>query len=79
MPPISLYWFAAQHQTSTPRPQKYGCYDVKLSAESNELGILFKKQQEVAKKWLELKYSGKTPNSVVRRLRVKGGLSGRMT
>ena len=24
MPPISLYWFSAQHQTSTLRPQKIG-------------------------------------------------------
>ena len=40
MPPISLYWFAAQQQTSTVRPQKYGRFYVKFSAQSNEF-VLF--------------------------------------
>ena len=60
MPLILLYWFGAQQQTSTFRPQKCGCFYVKFSAESNELGLIFQKQQEVAKKWLKLKYSGKS-------------------
>ena len=70
MPPVSLYWFAAQQQTSTVRPQKYGCFYVKFSAESNGFGLFFLKQQEVAKKWLRRKQSVKPPDGVVRRLRV---------
>ena len=41
MTPILLYWFAVQQQTSTPRPQNYGCFYVKLSSESNELDLFF--------------------------------------
>ena len=55
MPPISLYWFAAQQQTSTLRRQLYGCFKVKFGGESNGLGLFFLKQQEVAKKGLQLK------------------------
>ena len=43
MPPISLYWFAAQKQTSTLRPRKYDCFYVKFSAESNGFGLFFLK------------------------------------
>ena len=39
MPPISLYWFAAQQQTSALRPEKYGCFYVKFSAEFNRFGL----------------------------------------
>ena len=73
---ILLYWFAAQYtsaqqQTSTLRRQKIGFFYVKFSAEFNGLNLFFYKQQEVVKKWLKLKWSGKTPIGVVRRLRVK--------
>ena len=50
MPPISLYWFAAQQQTSTRRRQRYGCFKVKFSRESNGLGLFILNQQEVVKK-----------------------------
>ena len=55
MQAISLYWFAAQHQTSTFTLQKFGLFYVKFSAEPNELSLIFEKQQEVAKKRLSLK------------------------
>ena len=70
MQPISLYWFAAQQQTSTLRGQKCDLFYVKFSAKFNELSLFFKKQQEVAEKWLKLNYSGKTPIGVIRTLRV---------
>ena len=43
MPPLSLHWFAAQQQTSTVRRQKYGCFCVKFSAESNGFSLFFLK------------------------------------
>ena len=57
MQAISLYWFAAQQQTSTSRRQKNDLFDPKFSAEFNELSLKFSKQQEVAKKCLKLKQS----------------------
>ena len=36
---MSLYWFAAQQQTSTVRPQKYNLFYVKFSAQSNGFGL----------------------------------------
>ena len=47
---ISLYWFAAQQQTSTLRRQEIVFFYVKFHAEFNGLSIFFLKQQEVAKK-----------------------------
>ena len=53
MPPILLYWFAAQQQTSTLRLQKYGFFYVKFSTEYNGFGLFFEKQQKVSKKQLK--------------------------
>ena len=39
MRPISLYWFAAQQQTITLRPQNSRYFYVKFSAKSNGLGL----------------------------------------
>ena len=39
MQAISLYWFVAQQQTSTLRLEKIGLFDVKFSADFNELGL----------------------------------------
>ena len=39
MQAISLYLFAAQQQTSTLRRQKIGLFDVKYSADFNELSL----------------------------------------
>ena len=39
MPLIFLYWFAAQQQISALRPEKYGCFYVKFSAEFNGFGL----------------------------------------
>ena len=36
---ISLYWFAAQHRTSTFSRQKFGLFYLQLSAEFNELTL----------------------------------------
>ena len=36
MQAISLYWFASQQQTSTPRRQKFALFYPKHSAEFNE-------------------------------------------
>ena len=55
MPPILMYWFAAQQQTCTLRPQKYGSFYVKFSAEFNGCGLFFQKQKEVAIKWIKRK------------------------
>ena len=41
MQAISLYWFAAQQQTSALRRQKIGLLYVKLSAEFNEPSLYF--------------------------------------
>ena len=38
---VSLYWFAAQHQTSTSRRQKFDLLDLKFSTEFNELSLKF--------------------------------------
>ena len=43
---------------------------MKFSAESNELSFFFSKSNsKKPKKWLKLKYSGKTPIRVVRRVK----------
>ena len=70
MQAISLYWFATQQQTSTFRWEKscFTLFYLKLSAELNELNFNLQKQQEVAKKWLKLKESGKTIDYVFRSL-----------
>ena len=39
--PISLYWFAAQQQTSTSRRQKFDLFYSKLVSEFNELSLKF--------------------------------------
>ena len=52
---ILLYWFAAQQYISTLRRQGIRLFDVKFSADFNELSLLLSRQQEVAKKWLKLK------------------------
>ena len=39
MQAISLYWFAAQQQTSTLKPQKFGFFYAKFSAEFNEISL----------------------------------------
>ena len=50
MQAISLYWFAAQQQTSTLTRQKPGFFYAKLSAEFNQVSLFFwKQQEEVAK------------------------------
>ena len=41
MQAILLHWFAAQQQPSTPRRQKISLFDVKFSADFNELGLFF--------------------------------------
>ena len=43
MQAVSLYWFAAQQQTSTLRRQKIDFFDVKFNANFNELSIFFLK------------------------------------
>ena len=43
---------------------------MKFSADFNELSLNFQKQQKVGKKLLKLKFSGKTPIGIFRRLRV---------
>ena len=48
MPVISLYWFAAQQQTSTLRRQKYRSIYSKFSVELSELTPRFQNPQEVA-------------------------------
>ena len=53
MLPISLYWFAAQQQSSTLRLQNCACFYIKFNAESNGLGLFFLKRtrsgQKIAK------------------------------
>ena len=39
MSPILMYWFDAQQQTCTLRPQNCGCFYLKFSAQSNGLGL----------------------------------------
>ena len=41
MQAISLYWFAAQLQTSTLAQQKLGSFYAKFSAEFNEISLFF--------------------------------------
>ena len=65
-----MYWFAVQQQTSTLDGKKFSLFYLKFRAESNARSRNFSKQQEVAKKLLKLKQSGKTPTGVVRRLRL---------
>ena len=36
---VSLYWFAAQQQTSTSRRQKFDLFDLKFSTEFSELSL----------------------------------------
>ena len=50
MPVISVYWFAAQQQTSTCRRQKSRSIYSKFSVEENELTPSFQNSQEVAQK-----------------------------
>ena len=50
MPEISLYWFAAQQQTSTRRRQKSCSIYSKFIVEESELTPSFQKPQEVAQK-----------------------------
>ena len=47
---ISLYWFAAQQQTSTYRRQKSCSIQSKFSVEWSELTTSFQNPQEVAQK-----------------------------
>ena len=46
MQAILLYWFASQHQTTTPRPQNCHYFYVKFSAESNGLGLFSNKKSK---------------------------------
>ena len=39
--PISLYWFAAQQQTSTSRQQKFDLFYPTFNPEFNELSLTF--------------------------------------
>ena len=64
MQAVSLYWFAAQQQTSTLRQQNNGLFDAKFSADFNKLVFSSKGNRKCAKKWLK-------PIGVVRRLRLK--------
>ena len=41
MQAISLYWFAAQQQSSTLTWQKFGFFNAKFSAEFEEVGLFF--------------------------------------
>ena len=50
MPVISMYWFAAQQQTSTYQRQKYRPIYSKFSVEQSELTPSFQNLQEVALK-----------------------------
>ena len=66
-----LYWFAAQQQTSTSRPQKLDLFYPKFSAEFNKLSLKFYKQQEGTKKWLKLKQFRKPHICGIQGVRVK--------
>ena len=44
MQPTSLYWFAAQKQTSTSRQKKFELFYQKFSSQFNELSPKFQKQ-----------------------------------
>ena len=46
MQAILLYWFASQHQTTTPRPQNCHYFYVEFSAESNGLGLFSNKKSK---------------------------------
>ena len=70
MPVISLYWFAAQQQTSTCRRQKSHSIYSKFSLEENELTNSFQNPQEVAKKLQKRNSARKTQICVFRRLKV---------
>ena len=65
-----LYWFAAQQQTSTSRPQKFDLFYPKFSPDLNEVSRAFQNQQEEAKKCLKLQQSRKPHICGIRRLRV---------
>ena len=41
MPQISLYWFAAQEQTTILSSENCRYFYVKLSGETNALGVFF--------------------------------------
>ena len=58
MQAISLYWFAAQQQTSTLRPQKFGLFYLKFSAKLNELNAT-----ESDRKMVKTKVVRKNANS----------------
>ena len=60
MPVISLYWFAAQQQTSTCRLQKSHSIYSKFSVEEIEVTPSFQNPQEVAKKFQKPNNARKT-------------------
>ena len=53
---VSLYWFAAQQQTSTFRRQKIDSFYLKFKAELNEFIPKLQKQQEKAQSLLKSWY-----------------------
>ena len=46
MPLISLYWFAAQQQTTTLSPENFHYFYIKVSGESNGLGFFSNKKSK---------------------------------
>ena len=63
-------YFVPQQKTSTFRQQKCDLFYLKFSAKFNELNFKFWKRQEVAEKWLKLKYSRKSHIPGIREVRV---------
>ena len=70
MQTISLYWFAAQQQTSTLTRQKSGFFYAKFSAEFNEISLFFLKATGRVQKTAKTKVVQKNTNS--HRLETKG-------
>ena len=60
MPPISLYWFATQQQTTTLWPQNCPYFYVKFSAESSGLGFFFLRRKVSGKKMARTELFRKT-------------------
>ena len=70
MQTISLYWFAAQQQTSTLARQKSRFFYAKFSAEFNEISLFFLKATGRGQKTAKTKVVQKNTNS--HRLETKG-------
>ena len=71
MPVISLYWYAAQDQTSTLRRQKFRSIYSKFRVDLSEFTPSFLNRQEVAEKLQKPNNARKAYLYVFRGLRVK--------